>query len=57
MCASFDPFDINDCRDAPRIHARLDILKRMASYAFDSNQRIRETEKELKRRLAALGEE
>ena len=38
------------------IHARLDILKRMASYAFDSNQRIRETEKELKRRLAALEE-
>lgn len=52
-----DPFDIDDCRDAPSIRERLKYLDRMSGYAFDAADRIRDTKKRLKDRLASLGEE
>lgn len=57
MCVSFDPFDIDDCRDASSIRERLKILEGMQGYFLDQSGRIKDAMRDLENRLAALGEE
>ena len=54
---TFDPFDIDDCRDASSIRARIKLLGDMSGNFFDGKSKIGDTIRELEGRLKALGEE